>query len=521
MKYPIGIQTFEKIREDNYVYVDKTALVYQLVTTGTIYFLSRPRRFGKSVLVSTLEAYYQGRKELFEGLAIAGLEKDWYEYPVFHIDFNGSKFSEEGKLAATLDYYLSEWEREYGSTSPEVPQGKRFETLLRRASEKYGRRAVVLVDEYDKPILDVLDTPMEDKNRDTLKAFYSTFKSADKYLQFVLLTGVAKFSQVSVFSGFNQPKDISMDNRYQATCGITKEEVDCYFAEPISALAQNERVSFEEMKIMLKAQYDGYHFSEGMLDIYNPFSILNAFDSLQIRDYWFASGTPTYLMRLLQHNHEQINDLTGKYYDISLFADYKADVEQPLPMIYQSGYLTIKGYDRYTNSYLLDFPNNEVRRGFLSLIATGYFRTHPTQMLSWLAQAMQKLHFGETAAFRDSLTAFLSSIPYDSHPSLKSAELMEKHFQYTFYLLVRLMGVYSQLLIEKAYSRGRVDCILETREYVYIFEFKLDGTADEALKQIEERGYAQPYLADPRSVKRIGVVFSSVTRTVGDWAELS
>lgn len=519
MKYPIGIQTFSDLREDGYVYVDKTALVHQMVTSGKVYFLSRPRRFGKSLLISTLESYFRGRKELFEGLAMEKLEKDWYEYPVFHIDFNGDNFAKEGVLEAKIEGFLRQAERMYGKDEDLLTMGDRFEEVLRRAGEKYGRRAVVLVDEYDKPILDVLDTPMEDKNRDTLKAFYSTFKSADRYLQFVLLTGVTKFSQVSVFSGFNQPKDISMDDRYQALCGITQEELEQYFADPIAVLAAQEGCTSDEMKLSLKARYDGYHFSEGMVGIYNPFSILNAFDSLKLRDYWFATGTPTYLMRLLQHNHEQMNDLTGKYYDASLFADYKADVEQPLPMIYQSGYLTIKDYDRFTSSYLLDFPNNEVRRGFLSLIATGYFKTKPTQVMGWLAQAMRDLHLGKTSAFRDSLTAFLASIPYDSHPGLRSMDLMEKHFQYTFYLLVRLMGVYSRLLIEKAYSQGRVDCILETQDYVYIFEFKLDGTADDALRQIEEKGYAKPYADDKRCVKQIGVVFSSETRTVSDWKE--
>ena len=324
---------------------------------------------GKSLMISTLEAYYEGRKELFEGLAIAALEKDWFRYPVFHIDFNGDNFAKEGVLEAAIEGYLGNWEDIYGKNPNYTTSGTRFIEILRRASEETGRRAVVLVDEYDKPILDVLDTPMEEKNRDTLKAFYSTFKGAGKYLQFVILTGVTKFSQVSVFSGFNQPDDISMDPRYEALCGITQEEMEHYFHEPITELAVKEEYTYDEMKERLKAQYDGYHFSESMVDIYNPFSILNAFNKQQVRDYWFASGTPTYLVRLLRHSNEQINELAGKYYDASLFADYKADVEQLLPMIYQSGYLTIKGYDKRRNRYLLDFPNNEVRKGFLNLLS--------------------------------------------------------------------------------------------------------------------------------------------------------
>ena len=518
MKYPIGIQTFSQIRENGYVYVDKTALIYQLASTGKIYFLSRPRRFGKSLMISTLEAYYEGRKELFEGLAIAGLEKNWFRYPVFHIDFNGDNFAKEGVLEDKIEGFIAKNERLYGKDPDLITMGDRFEAILRHAYEKTGRCAVVLVDEYDKPILDVLDTPMEENNRNTLKAFYSTFKGADKYLQFVMLTGVTKFSQVSVFSGFNQPKDISMDVRFEALCGITQEEMECYFHEPISALSQKKGCTYEEMKERLKAQYDGYHFSEGMLDLYNPFSILNALDSQQIRDYWFASGTPTYLVRLLHHSNEQINELVGKYYDASLFADYKADVERPLPMIYQSGYLTIKDYDEYTNSYLLDFPNDEVRRGFLSLLASDYFKTQGVAVSSWLISSVRMLNAGKTDAFRDSLTAFLSSIPYDSHDSTKTPELTEKHFQYTFYLILRLIGVYC-LRIEQTQSRGRVDCILETPQYVYIFEFKLDGSADEALLQIEEKGYNQPYLTDKRRIVLIGVVFSSQTRTISEWKE--
>lgn len=518
MKYPIGIQTFSRIREDGYVYVDKTALIHQLVSRGKIYFLSRPRRFGKSLMISTLEAYYEGRKELFEGLAIAGLEKDWFQYPIFHIDFNGDNFAKEGVLEDKIEGFIAQGERRYGKDPDLLTMGDRFGAVLKHASEKTGRRAVVLVDEYDKPILDVLDTPMEEKNRDTLKAFYSTFKGADKYLQFVILTGVTKFSQVSVFSGFNQPDDISMDPRYEALCGITKEEVEHYFHEPISELAEKEENTYQEMKERLRAQYDGYHFSENLLDIYNPFSILNAFNKLQIRDYWFASGTPTYLVRLLQHSNEQINELVGHYYDASLFADYKADVERPLPMIYQSGYLTIKDYDKYTHSYLLDFPNDEVRRGFLSLLASDYFKTQGVSVSNWLISSIRMLNAGKTDDFRDSLTAFLSSIPYDSHDSTKHPELTEKHFQYTFYLILRLIGVYC-LRIEQTQSRGRVDCILETPQYVYIFEFKLDGTADEALRQIEEKGYAQPYLTDKRKIVRIGVVFSSQTRTISEWKE--
>ncbi len=385
MKYPIGIQTFEQIIEDGYVYVDKTDLVYSLANEGKVYFLSRPRRFGKSLLISTLENYFLGRKELFKGLKIDALEKKWLTYPVFHIDFNGSNFTKDGELASHLDFNLSIWEQEYGR--PETSGlgfGIRFMNVLANAYKKTGRRAVVLVDEYDKPILDVLDInakttidgiemTLEECNRNILKGFYSTFKLADKYLQFVFLTGVTKFSQISVFSGFNQPEDISMSPEYDTLCGITEAELYSTFEEPIRNMAAEYGCTEEEMRMKLKEQYDGYHFSDDMRDVYNPFSILNAFKKRRMQDYWFKTGTPTYLIRLLSHFKENLNELTGKYYSPEEFDDYKADVERPLPMIYQSGYLTIKDFDRDMNTFLLDFPNNEVKRGFVTLVASNYF----------------------------------------------------------------------------------------------------------------------------------------------------
>lgn len=520
MKYPIGIQTFDKIREDEYVYVDKTDLIYQLVSTGTIYFLSRPRRFGKSLLVSTLEAYYRGRKELFEGLAIAGLEKDWHQYTVFKMDFNGDIFSRPGVLEDKIEAYISKWEVIYGKNTFELTTGDRFRGVLERACQQAGRRVVVLIDEYDKPILDALDTPQEAENREVLKGLYSTFKSADASLQFVLLTGVTKFSQVSAFSGFNQPKDISMDPRFETLCGITQQEMEDYFAEPIAALAERYECSVEEMKDKLRNQYDGYHFSDKLTGIYNPFSLLNAFDQTRISDYWYATGTPTYLEKLLKHNKEQINELTGKYYAPAMFVDYKADVEKPLPMIYQSGYLTVKDYDLRRDSYLLDFPNDEVRRGFLTMMANDYLKPKDGNISSWIVDSLILLEEGETTEFRDSLTAFLSSIAYDSHDSVKTPEATEKYFQYTFYLLLRLIGESNcRLINEKRQAIGRVDCIIELKDYVYIFEFKLDGSADEALRQIEEKNYAKPYLADKRQIISIGVNFSSETMTVEGWKE--
>ena len=518
MKYPIGIQSFDQIIEDGYVYVDKTDLVYKLTQEGKIYFLSRPRRFGKSLLVSTLKNYFLGRKELFKGLAIDRLEKEWNVYPVFHVDFNGSDFTQEGILEKRLNGYVSDWEKKYGidSQNNDLDLGGRFIKVLEAAHNHAGRRAVVLIDEYDKPILDVLDLnqKLEDRHRNVLKAFYSVFKGADEHLQFVLLTGVTKFSQVSVFSGFNQPKDISMDARYETLCGITQEELEGYFAEQIAEMAQDYRCGTDEMKLRLKKQYDGYHFSDKMTDIYNPFSLLNAMDSQRIYDYWFRSGTPTYLIRLLSHFNENMNELTGKYYSMEEFVDYKADVEKPLPMIYQSGYLTIKDYNIDFNTFLLDFPNNEVKNGFLTMAASSYLKPKE-ETGGWIRDVVMAMRKGETDNLKTLFTSFLSSIPYTMRRKEDEKE-RERYFQYTFYLIMRLISVYT-VYTEKVQSQGRVDCIVETPQYVYIFEFKLDGTADEALQQIEDKGYAREYTSDKRQVYKIGASFSSETGTIGEW----
>ena len=379
MKYPIGIQNFEQIREDGYVYLDKTALVYDLVTNGKIYFLCRPRRFGKSLLVSTLKCYFEGKKELFKGLAIDGLEKEWKQYPMFHIDFNGINFTDAGMLDKTLMGFVERQEKIYGRDEFAEGLGSRFASVLKAAHEKTGLRAVVLIDEYDKPLLDVLDQDLcitingqkrklEEWNREVLKGFYSVFKAADADLQFVLLTGVTKFSQVSVFSGFNQPDDISMDERYEALCGITKEELYTIFDEQIKAMAARYKVSEKDMKYMLKRKFDGYHFSPNMLDIYNPFSILNTLSKKILADYWFATGTPTYLVRLLSHCKENLNELTGKFYLPNSFMCYNPEMNSLLPLLYQNGYLTIKDWNMNMDSYLLDIPNEEVKKGLDTIL---------------------------------------------------------------------------------------------------------------------------------------------------------
>ena len=521
MKYPVGIQTFNQIIERDFVYVDKTDLVYTLATEGKIYFLSRPRRFGKSLLLSTLRAYFEGKKDLFAGLKIEALEHDWHVHRVFHFDFNGVNFTVPGALNRVLSSILSQWEQEYGIVS-DIPLelGLRFGRILQAAAEQTGRGAVVLVDEYDKPLLDVLEKDPEllNQNREILKSFYSVFKQADASLRFVFLTGVTKFSQVSVFSGFNQPLDISMTEKFEALCGITEEELHTQFAEPIRKMAESDGCTEEDIRQKLKRHYDGYHFSKNMADIYNPFSLLNAFYNNDVRDYWFASGTPSYLIRLMNHFHEGIDELTNKFYLPDEFINYKADVEYPLPMIYQSGYLTIKDYDKESNLFLLDFPNNEVKSGFLAMVATNYLQC-TTPMESWMVKAVFALRRGQLEEFRKMLTSFLASIPYTMRRKENERE-RERYFHYTFYLLLRLMSVYT-VLTEKEQSEGRVDCIVETPKYVYIFEFKLDGTAAEALQQIDTKGYARPYEADTRQVYKIGVNFSSETGTIEEWTSVN
>ena len=515
MRYPIGVQDFEKIIEGNYVYVDKTDLVYEL-TKENVCFLSRPRRFGKSLLISTLDAYFKGKKELFEGLKIADLEKEWVEYPVFKIDFAAGKFGEPNVLNNILEEYINQWESIYGRNPYGNELEYRFKYVLEQAEKKTGHKAVVLIDEYDKPLLDPLGEEQEIVNRNILRSFYGTFKSADSHLRFVLLTGVTKFSQITVFSGFNQAKDITMDRHYDAICGITTDELYTVFAEPIKELAEEMEYTEEEMKLELKRQYDGYHFSRELLDIYNPFSIINAFDQMVIDDYWYKSGTPTYLAKLIDGHNINMQKLLSQSYQTKYFMDYRADIEDPLAMFYQAGYLTIKGYNKKYRVYDLDYPNVEVRRGFSTLIYNGYFKNKENPD-NWAVQYSMMLDNGDLDGIRDAYTSFLASIPYEANKDERAKDF-ETHFQYTFYIINRLLSCY-MTLIEKQNSKGRADIIIEGDTDIYIFEFKLDGSADEALEQIEKCQYALPYLNDSRKIHKIGVNISSETRTVAEWKE--
>ena len=516
MRYPISIQTFETIINGNYVYVDKTDLVYRLAQEH-VCFLSRPRRFGKSLLISTLDAYFSGRKELFQGLKMEAFEHEWDVYPIFRIDFANGNFSNPDELTLMLEGRVSDWERIYGKDDVYKTLGDRFKYVLEQAAAKTGKKVVVLIDEYDRPLLDVLGEAQEDKNRNILKNFYATFKAADASLRFVLLTGVTKFSQITVFSGFNQPNDISMDSRYDAICGITEAELHNTFFEAIVVMAKKLGYTVEEMKAELKRQYDGYHFSNALVDVYNPFSIINAFNKLDIDNYWYKSGTPTYLVKLIEGHNINMQKLTSRGYESQYFVDYRADAEEPLAMLYQSGYLTIKSYDKRYREYTLDYPNVEVSKGFVTLMANSYLKKDESEAAYWIVNLDRMLRRGDLKEVRDAFTAFLASIPYEANKDERAKDF-ETHFQYTFYIIFRLLSCYTTLL-EKQNSKGRADIIIESDNDIYIFEFKLDGSAEEALQQIEDKQYALPYLQDKRKLHKIGVNISSSTRTVDGWLE--
>ncbi len=523
MKYPIGIQTFEQIINAGYVYVDKTDLIYSLATEGKIYFLSRPRRFGKSLLISTLESYFLGKKELFKGLSIEKLETEWKEYPVFRLDFNGDDFKKTNAFESALELFVSTGEKKYGVEKiDDLSLGRRFARVLAAAHAQTGSECVVLIDEYDKPLLDVLGSGMtvdvngeritlEEKTRNTMKAFYSALKLADEDLRFVFLTGVTKFAKVSVFSGFNQPLDISMHPKYDTLCGITESEIDRYFTKSVENMCGFYKCDVPELRRRLRKKYDGYSFSESMHKVHNPFSLLNAFELQRMRDFWFSTGTPTYLINLLDRDNINMNEIVGKYYTAPEFMDFKMDCDAPIPMLYQSGYLTIKGYDEEMNMYMLDIPNDEVRGSFMPLLMSDYLSLKQS-VDDWLSRLVKSLKRGDVEEFRTLLSAFLASIPYNLHAKKDT----ERFFQYTFYLILHLVGTFV-LYSEKCQSQGRVDCVIETDKFIYIFEFKLDGTAEEALQQIKEKGYAREYAADNRKIFKIGCSFSSETGTIGEW----
>ena len=508
--YPVGIQNFESLRRDGYFYVDKTAKIYELAKTGRYYFLSRPRRFGKSLLISTLEAYFQGKRELFEGLAIEGLEKEWKDYPVIHLDLNAKKFDTEEDLIRLIDRQLLVYESVYGSVPTDVTIDDRFVSLIRNAAEKSGERVVILVDEYDKPMLQAIGNDgLQSQYRNTLKAFYGVLKSMDGYIKFALLTGVTKFGKVSVFSDLNNLEDISRNKYYADICGISEEELLKNFSDDIQELASANGQSFDQACEQLRTDYDGYYFCPGSIGIYNPFSLLNTLKSRQYGSYWFETGTPTYLVELLKKHKYDLYRMAHEKTTSDVLDSIDASSTNPIPVIYQSGYLTIKGYIPEPRIYELGFPNREVEEGFLKFLLPYYTPLQETESGFAIWDFISDVKSGDIDGFMERLQSFLADCPYEL------AKDVELHYQNVLFIVFRLAGLYTK--VEYHTSRGRIDLVLQTDSYVYVMEFKLDGTAEQALQQIEDKQYALPFAKDSRKVYSIGVNFSSETRNIDKW----
>ena len=510
-KLPIGIQNFEDLRNKGFKYVDKTALVYKLVTEGKYYFLSRPRRFGKSLLLSTIEAYLQGKRELFEGLALADLESDWIEYPILHLDLNTETYNTPTTLLDKLSTTLSSWESQYGSCEYEKSLPTRFEGIIRRAYEKTGRQVVILVDEYDKPLLQAIgNTELQDAYRATLKGFYGALKSMDRCIRFAFLTGVTKFGKVSVFSDLNNLRDISMLAQYHDICGITEEELRTNFEVEISELAEAQNMTIDEAYAALRENYDGYHFcKEKLPGIYNPFSLLNAFASRTMDYYWFETGTPTYLMELLKIHHYNLARIEKEEVVSDVLNSVDIASTNPLPVIYQSGYLTIKGYDSDFGLYRLGFPNKEVKQGFVRFLIPSYTNVDAVGSVFEISRFVRSLREGDIEGFMERLQSFLSACPYELEPE------QERHFQSVMFILTALCGYHVQ--IEEHTNKGRMDMTVQTKDYVYIFEFKFNKSAQEALAQIDEKGYAERFQSDERTLMKIGVNYSTAERNINEW----
>ncbi|UTC76864.1 ATP-binding protein [Treponema sp. OMZ 799] len=527
-KIPIGVQSFEVMRNDKFLYVDKTPFLFKLAHSNRVYFLSRPRRFGKSLFLSTLKNYFLGQKELFKGLYLekaeekrAEIEKNeaWVEYPVFYLDFNVGRYDLDGALAESLDYFLRKQEKIYGLKNEGVSFGKRFQSLIETAYNKTGKQVVILVDEYDKPLLQTMgvNEALNEEYRNTLKAFYSVIKTCDQYIRFAFLTGVTKFSKVSIFSDLNNLQDISMLNDYAEICGLTQGEVEKTFKPEIEKLAKNTKNSYDKMLEELKKRYDGYKFSVLGESVYNPFSILNTLNSGELKNYWFSTGTPTFLVNYLKDAHYNIPDLDGKVeLDESMLNEYRADTKNPIPILFQSGYLTIKEYIEEVNMYRLGFPNDEVRYGFLKNLFPSYSSLRPDETGVSIWKFVEDIRAGNVDDFMERMQAIIVGVPYDNLPKDK-LKLREQNYQTAVYLIFKLMGQFVQTEIHCA--KGRADCIVHTKDSIYIFEFKLmsAGTAADAIAQIKEKGYASQFKAEGKKIILIGSSFDEEERTIGEW----
>jgi hypothetical protein len=507
---PIGVQDFEKLRKGDYLYVDKTALLYQLVSTGSYYFLSRPRRFGKSMLLSTLHAYFEGKKELFEGLAIEELEKDWIKYPVFHLDLNLIQKGDDKALDSILNDTLCKWEELYGSRESEKTFSLRFKGVIQRACQLTGQRVVILVDEYDKPILQTIDNEsLQEGFRATLKNFYGVLKSEDKNIRFAFLTGVTKFGKVSVFSDLNNLEDISLDEPYASICGITDEEIDTVFRPYVQRLAAVSKRSYDDVREELRTQYDGYHFAYDSVAVYNPFSLLNTFKKNEFNNYWFETGTPSYLVYLLKKYHYRLEDMASAQVSDKALRGIQSQSSDPIPVIYQSGYLTIVGYNPTYKLFQLGIPNKEVEDGFYNYLLPNYANVSESQSEFYIANFVEDVKAGKVDDFFKRLSSLFADTPYELVKDL------ENHYQNVLFIVAKLMGLYVKA--EYHTSEGRIDLVLQTDDYTYVMEFKLDGTAEEALAQINDKNYALPFAVDNRKLLKVGVNFSSKTRNIERW----
>ena len=527
-KLPLGIQSFKDLREKNFLYVDKTEYLFRLVNNGKVYFLSRPRRFGKSLFLSALAAYFLGQKELFKGLYIEKAEEElavqenraaWQEYPVLYFDFNTGQYDTIESLISRIELFLSPLEKKYAITSAQGDLAQRLEEIIKQIYETTHKQVVILVDEYDKPLLQTMgvNETLNEQYRNTLKAFYSVIKTCDQYIRFAFLTGVTKFSKISIFSDLNNLRDISMEKQYAGICGITQAELEANFQPEIQALASEQDLTYQQTVTTLKQWYDGYCFSPAGDNMYNPFSVLNAFVKERFGSYWFSTGTPTFLVNYLKEAHYYIPDLDGNVeLDEEGLQTYRAVAQDTLPILFQAGYLTIKEYISDLRLYRLGFPNDEVRYGFLHNLLPAYSDVPFGQTGVWVGRFVQDIRKGNVDEFMERMQAIISSIPYDDFPKEK-LKLREQNYQTAVYLVFALMGQFVQTEVHSA--KGRADCVVQTADSVYIFEFKLsgNGSAEDALTQIKKKEYAAKYLTDGKKIVLIGSSFDEQTRTIKDW----
>ena len=508
--YPIGIQTFSEIREKNYLYIDKTEYVYRMTHFAKYVFLSRPRRFGKSLLTSTLHSYFSGRKDLFQGLAMERLEKEWIEYPVLHFDMSMAKHVDKERLERLLDFMLSDYERTFGLDPTAGDANLRLTRLIKCAYEKTGKKVVVLIDEYDAPLLDVVH---EKENlgilRNIMRNFYSPLKACDPYLKYVFLTGITKFSQLSIFSELNNIKNISMDEPYAAICGITEDEMLTQMKEDMERLAAKLNISPEEVLLKLKENYDGYHFTYPSPDIYNPFSLLNAFADGKFGSYWFGSGTPTYLIKMLGKFGVNPSEIGPKQAKASIFDAPTETMTNITPLLYQSGYITIKDYNKILDLYTLDIPNKEVRLGLMESLLPNYVGNETPEATTMVAYLFYDIQNGDMDSALRRLQTFLSTIPYCDNTKY------EGHYQQLFYVIFSLLNYYVD--VEVRTPRGRVDVVLCTKTTLYVMELKLDKTADEAMEQINLKNYPERFALCGLPVVKVAINFDSERCTIGEW----